>query len=173
MAGWASFLRYRLWEATLADGATIDEHVIGLLAIRLAYDAGLAGLHPEIVAAPGSLYPAESEANDRPPPSEGVLGRYLFQVAAEVAYRRVLCGELASRSPVSPKPDQPHSRSPVSPKPDQTHSRSPVLSGNRMRRTPGARFLRNRISRTPGARFLRNRISKRPGIPLGSVRVNA
>jgi uncharacterized protein len=96
VAGWASFLRYRLWEATLADGATIDEHVVGLLAIRLAYDAALAGLHPELIAGPGGLFPAEAEANDRPAPAEGVLGRYLFQVATEISYRRRLCGQLAA-----------------------------------------------------------------------------
>ncbi len=100
VAGWASYLRYRLWEATLADGSTIDEHVVGLLAIRLAYDAALAGVHPEIAAAPGGLFPVGAGANDRPSPSEGVLGRYLFQVAAEVAYRRRLCGQLSAADKV-------------------------------------------------------------------------
>jgi len=96
VAGWASFLRYRLWEATLADGATIDEHVIGLLAIRLAYDAALAGVHPEIARSPGGLFPTEGDPHDRPPPVDAVLGRYLCQVATEIAYRRRVCGQLAA-----------------------------------------------------------------------------
>jgi uncharacterized protein YbcC (UPF0753/DUF2309 family) len=94
VAGWASFLRYRLWHATLADGSTIDEHLVGLLAIRLAYDAALAELHPDIVSPPGSLFPASGDVSGRTEPSEGVLARHLFQVAAEVAYRRRLCRSL-------------------------------------------------------------------------------
>jgi uncharacterized protein len=94
VAGWASFLRYQLWEATLADGATIDEHVIGLLAMRLAYDVALAGVHPEITRTPGGLYPTADDPHDRPPPADTVLGRYLFQVAAEIAHRRRVCGRL-------------------------------------------------------------------------------
>jgi len=102
VAGWASFLRYRLWEATLADGATIDEHVIGLLAIRLAYDAALAGVHPEIASTPGGLFPTEGDSHDRPAPSDGVLGRYLCQVATEIAYRRRVCGQLLEAAGAAP-----------------------------------------------------------------------
>jgi len=94
VAGWASYLRYRLWQATLADGATIDEHVIGLLAIRLAYDGALAARHSSLAHAAGALFPAEGDFHDRPAPDDGVLGRHLFQVAAEIAYRRRLCGQL-------------------------------------------------------------------------------
>ena len=94
VSGWASFLRYRLWHATLADGSTIDEHLVGLLAIRLAYDVALAELHPDVVAPAGSLFPAAGDTTGRSEPAEGVLARYLFQVAAEVAYRRRLCRSL-------------------------------------------------------------------------------
>jgi uncharacterized protein len=123
VAGWASFLRYRLWEATLADGATIDEHVIGLLAIRLAYDAALARLHPQIATLPGGLFPAEGDAHDRPTPAEPVLGRYLGQVAVEIAYRRRLCGHLLKQ------PTIPAAREPAAP------SQQPALATSSMAAT--------------------------------------
>lgn len=96
VAGWASFLRYRLWHATLADGSTIDEHLVGLLAIRLAYDAALAATHPGLVAE-GDLYPVAGAAAGEAEPTTAVLARHLFQVAAEVAYRRRLCRSLAAQ----------------------------------------------------------------------------
>ena len=97
VAGWASFLRYRLWHATLTDGSTIDEHLVGLMAIRLAYDAALAATYPGVVAAKGSLYPTAGPAAGEVEPAAAVLARYLFQVAAEVAYRRRLCRGLVDR----------------------------------------------------------------------------
>lgn len=96
VAGWAAFLRYRLWLAESADGGTLDEHLVGLLAMRLAYDAALAETCPDAVTEPGVLCPVEASAAD-PPPSRGVLARYLFQVAAEVAYRRQTCRAIAVR----------------------------------------------------------------------------
>jgi uncharacterized protein YbcC (UPF0753/DUF2309 family) len=100
VGGWASYLRCRLWEATLADGATIDEHVIGLVAIRLAYDAALADRHPGLVDAAGGIHPVTDHASDRPAPHEEILGRHLFQVAAEIAHRRRVCRLLLDgRSP--------------------------------------------------------------------------
>ncbi|MGI9176920.1 MAG: YbcC family protein [Pirellulales bacterium] len=96
VAGWASFLRYRLWMATSADAGSLDEHLVGLLAMRLAYDVALAETCPDTVASPGSLVPAEDGA-DEPAPSAAVLARYLFQVAAEIGYRRRLCQSLAER----------------------------------------------------------------------------
>ena len=97
VAGWASFLRYRLWHATLAEGSTIDEQLVGLMAIRLAYDAALAMTYPGSFATAGGLYPADGPAAGEAEPSEAVLARHLFQVAAEAAYRRRLCRSLARR----------------------------------------------------------------------------
>jgi len=97
VAGWASYLRYRLWEATLADGATIDEHVIGLVGIRLAYDAALAERHAWVAGDAGGIHPVAEGANDRPVPHEEILGRYLFQVATEITFRRRVCGQLFDR----------------------------------------------------------------------------
>ncbi|MDA1040424.1 MAG: Na-translocating system protein MpsB [Planctomycetota bacterium] len=88
IAGWASFLRYRLWQATLTDGCTMDEHLVGLTAIRLAYDAVLAATYPGLIAAEGSLCPADGPGPGEAAPSAAVLARHFFQVAAEVAYRR-------------------------------------------------------------------------------------
>ena len=97
IAGWASFLRYRLWQATLTDGCTMDEHLVGLTAIRLAYDAALAAAYPDLVAAEGSIYPVEGHQRAEIEASAAVLARHLFQVAAEVAYRRRLCSRLVDR----------------------------------------------------------------------------
>jgi uncharacterized protein YbcC (UPF0753/DUF2309 family) len=97
VAGWAAFLRYRLWLAESADGGTLDEHLVGLLAMRLAYDAALAETCPDAIAEAGALCPAgASEAE--PAPLRSVLARYLFQVAAEVAYRRQTCQAIAARA---------------------------------------------------------------------------
>jgi uncharacterized protein YbcC (UPF0753/DUF2309 family) len=97
VAGWAAFLRYRLWLAESADGGTLDEHLVGLLAMRLAYDAALAETCPAAVAEADALYPVGSSSAE-PPPSRAVLARYLFQVAAEVAYRRRTCQAIAARA---------------------------------------------------------------------------
>ena len=100
VAGWASFLRYRLWMATSADSGSLDEHLVGLLAMRLAYDAALAETCPEAVASPGSLSPSSpaDDAGDEPAPSTGGLARYLVLVASEISYRRWLCHSLVERS---------------------------------------------------------------------------
>jgi len=97
VAGWAAFLRYRLWLAESADGGTLDEHLVGLLAIRLAYDAALAETCPGEIAEAGALCPVGSAATESAPP-RGVLARYLFQVATEAAYRRQTCEAIADRS---------------------------------------------------------------------------
>lgn len=100
VSGWASYLTYRLRQARAGDAGVCDEHLVGLLAMRLACDAALAESHPAIVTAPGALCPhdiAEADAEiTASAPSEEVLARYVFQVAAEVAYRRRLAGALAS-----------------------------------------------------------------------------
>lgn len=96
VAGWAAFLRYRLWLAESADGGTLDEHLVGLLAMRLAYDAALAETCPAAVAEAGAIYPV-GPSSAEPAPARAVLARYLFQVAAEVAYRRRTCQAIAAR----------------------------------------------------------------------------
>jgi uncharacterized protein YbcC (UPF0753/DUF2309 family) len=96
VAGWAAFLRYRLWLAESADGGTLDEHLVGLLAMRLAYDAALAETCPAALAEAGAIHPVGPSAAE-PAPARGVLARYLFQVAAEVAYRRRTCQAIAAR----------------------------------------------------------------------------
>lgn len=114
VAGWASFLQYRRRAATAADAAAPDEHLVGLLAMRLAYDAALAETDPDAIAAPGSLFPAEeaagldeaaelADAEDvaAPRASDDVLARHAFQVAAEIAYRRRLVQMLALGRPPS------------------------------------------------------------------------
>jgi len=115
IAGWASYLRYRLWEVRAIDSGTFDEHVVGLLAMRLAYDVALAAAHPEVLVVRDSLVPlATTEADaaaagraavaDEPSPvPRHVAARYLFQVAAEVAYRRGLTDRLRSQ-PMSAPP---------------------------------------------------------------------
>jgi len=104
VGGWASFLQYRRRMAAAADAGAYDEHLVGLLAIRLAYDVALAETDPDAIAAPGSLFPADASARSAaeagdvavPRPSDDVLARYAFQVAAETAYRRRLVGLLAT-----------------------------------------------------------------------------
>lgn len=103
VAGWAAFLRYRLWLAESADGGTLDEHLVGLLAMRLAYDVALAETCPDAVAEAGALCPAGASAAE-PAPPRSVLARYLFQVAAEVAYRRQTCQAIAARATTATKP---------------------------------------------------------------------
>jgi len=130
VAGWASFLRYRLWHATLTDGSTIDEHLVGLLAIRLAYDVALAELHPDVVSPAGSLFPAVGDTTGRTEPAEGVLARYLFQVAAEVAYRRRLCRSLVDHADVE-RADPACETAAVPTQPADGARRVPALAGER------------------------------------------
>lgn len=101
VAGWASYVRCRVREAEAVGRK--DDDLIGLLAIRLAYDAALVRV-PGITW-PLPLWPAEADHDDGlvclPAPSADVLARYTLQVAAEQAYRRELLQKLATR-PVTP-----------------------------------------------------------------------
>ncbi len=100
MAGWASFVKYRVREAELAGHQ--DDDLMGLLAIRLAYDLALAQNHAYDLPSPHDLYPADGDSPELigqaaiAPPAE-VLVRYALQVATEAAHRRKLSGLLASR----------------------------------------------------------------------------
>ena len=98
IAGWTSFVKYRVREAEFNDER--NEDLIGLIAIRLAYDVALKSV-------PGipldlRLYPVRTEiAEDSavpPPPGRDVLARYLLQVATEKSYQAELCQKLVSGS---------------------------------------------------------------------------
>lgn len=95
VAGWASYIRYRVREAEFA-GQT-DEDLIGLIAIRLVYDVALA--QTPGIPQPLPLWPADVELEGGivvpPRPTTDVLARYALQVAAEQAYRRELFQKLA------------------------------------------------------------------------------
>lgn len=97
VAGWASYVKYRGREAERFGSR--NEDLVGLLAIRLAYDAALAqtGSHDPPLSI--SLYPVEADSsrwNDACSPSLDILARYSLQVAAEGAYRRQLCRALTT-----------------------------------------------------------------------------
>ena len=90
IAGWASYLTYRRWHTPAVTGAGCGEHLVDLLAIRLAYDVALAESRPGGFE-PSCLIPADDTS---PGPSAEVLARYVFQTAVEAAYRRRLCQSL-------------------------------------------------------------------------------
>jgi uncharacterized protein YbcC (UPF0753/DUF2309 family) len=96
VAGWASYLTYRRRQAEAVDSDSHDEHLVDLLAIRLAYDAALAQSRPGGIE-PSHLYPIDESS---PRPAANVLARYLFQTAIEIAYRRRLCLSLSKPRPV-------------------------------------------------------------------------
>lgn len=102
VAGWASYVRYRVREAEFAGQK--DDDLVGLLAIRLAYDVALS--RAPGVAGPLPLWPADADLEDGPAvppaPSTDVLARYALQVATEHVYRRELLQKLAAHS-VTPR----------------------------------------------------------------------
>lgn len=106
VAGWASYIRYRVREAGFAGEQNDD--LIGLLAIRLTYDVALA--RAPGIPWPLPMWPAEADVEEGTPvppiPGTDVLARYALQVASERAYRRELFQQLATRS----APTQPLSR---------------------------------------------------------------
>jgi len=102
VAGWASYVRYRVREAEFAGQE--DDDLIGLLAIRLAYDVVLS--RTPGVAWPLPLWPAGADLEDGlatpAAPSADVLARYALQVATERVYRRELLQKLTVHS-VTPR----------------------------------------------------------------------
>ena len=104
VAGWASYLRYRVREAEIAGEKNDD--LIGLLAMRLAYDVALA--QAPGVSWPLPLWPADADQDEgfavAPIPPTDVLARYALQVAAEHVYRRELFHKLAAQPTVSQSP---------------------------------------------------------------------
>ena len=98
VAGWSSYVRYRVREADSMGEK--DDDLIGLIAIRLAYDVALA--RAPGVPRPLSLWPAETDFKEgvavSPIPGTDVLARYAIQVTAEQVYRSELLRQLATRT---------------------------------------------------------------------------
>lgn len=98
VAGWASYIRYRVREAEFAGQK--DDDLIGLLAMRLAYDVALA--RAPGVPWPLPLWPTDADLEEGdaalPVPTTDVLARYALQVATERVYRRELFQKLTTRS---------------------------------------------------------------------------
>lgn len=106
VAGWASYVRCRVRDAEVA-GKT-DDDLIGLLAIRLAYDVALA--QAPGIPWPLPLWPADADLEDGiavpPIPTTDVLARYALQVSAERAYRRELIQKLTTGATVPVTPER-------------------------------------------------------------------
>lgn len=97
VAGWASFVKNKPTQSASGDVSADD--LTGLLAIRLAYDAGLAQRFslPVSSAFSEQLWSATDPADQLVPPTKSVMVRYALQLAAEISYRRGLCNTLHSR----------------------------------------------------------------------------
>lgn len=100
VAGWASYVRYRVRQAE-ASGC-LDDDLTGLLAIRLAYDVALA--QAPGIPWPLPLWPADVDLDQglamAPAPSADALAGHALQIAVEQVYRRKLLRQLASTEPV-------------------------------------------------------------------------
>ena len=96
IAGWASFVKYRVREAEF--NGERNEDLIGLLAIRLAYDVALKsvpGIPQDLGLCPVQVEFAEAAL---PTPGRDLLVRYLLQVAAEKSYQAELSQKLLRHS---------------------------------------------------------------------------
>lgn len=99
--GWAGYVKYRVREVNMAGMS--DDDLIGLLAIRLAYDAALLNAYPNLDIAlcwPSSeseLLGEDASFDEAQGPSDDTLIRYALQVATETAYRRRLAADLIDR----------------------------------------------------------------------------
>lgn len=95
VAGWASYVKYDEQQQTV--GASSEDELIGLIAIRLAYDVALAysghgNLSPDAILAQSvAQHPG---AGIDQTPSTQTLVRYAMQVATEIAYRRKTVAQL-------------------------------------------------------------------------------
>lgn len=99
VSGWASYVRFRGWNP--AAPPQVNEDLIGLLAIRLAYDVALLRCYD--VTWPATLWPTNADGADQNQmptltlPMD-VIVRYCLQLAAEVAYRRKLCSAILQKA---------------------------------------------------------------------------
>ena len=98
ISGWASYVRFRGWNP--AAPPQINQDLIGLLAIRLAYDVALLRCHDVVWPAASwptaTSWPDQNQTPTLSPPMD-VVARYCLQVAAEVAYRRKLCSAISQK----------------------------------------------------------------------------
>jgi len=102
--GWSAYVKYRVRTASIAGAH--DEDLVGLLAIRLAYDAALSDACPELSAMKESIAPLNPSEDFAVIDESSV--RYFFQVASEVAFRRSLCLQLLDvQSPSAKRPTRP------------------------------------------------------------------
>lgn len=93
LAGWAAYAKYRDEQNSASPG----DDLIGLLAIRLAYDAALKDLTGFVIK-----WQASDACSELPGPhwdqgrqlSRDVLYRYLLMVGTEVRYRKRLCSAI-------------------------------------------------------------------------------
>jgi len=99
VSGWASHVRYR----TLQDGSAseVDNDLVGLIAIRLAYDLAISHVFEGLKL--NRLWPIGRSGNGADTavagePNDSKLVGYWLQVSAEVAYRRQLFAALSHRS---------------------------------------------------------------------------
>ncbi|HQX51995.1 MAG TPA: Na-translocating system protein MpsB, partial [Planctomycetaceae bacterium] len=92
--GWASYVRFTGWNP--AAPPQVNEDLIGLLAIRLAYDVALLRCHD--VAWPETSWPGEQNPTPTLLPPMDVQARYCLQVAAEIAYRSSLCSAISQNA---------------------------------------------------------------------------
>ena len=98
VAGWASYVRYRVREAEF-QGQDNDD-LVGLLAIRLAYDVALARSTQLDLPLPWEPSPSDRKREDlgASQPPVDVLARYALQLATELSYRRALLKKLSTHS---------------------------------------------------------------------------
>ncbi len=105
VSGWASYVRFRGWNPGAPQQD--NEDLIGLLAIRLAYDVAL--LRCNDLTWPATTWPSIAGGSSAKPTSVrslpmDVAARYCLQVAAEVAYRRTLRTDLLHNVPSTNDP---------------------------------------------------------------------
>ncbi|MBK1659196.1 YbcC family protein [Paracraurococcus ruber] len=93
VAGWAGLLRQRGWGRELAGGT--DDGVLHLLAIRLAWDAALFGLHRQ----DGFRAAWATRLAAPPAASADLSGDLALLEAQEAAFRRHLAAKLARPAP--------------------------------------------------------------------------
>lgn len=100
VAGWASYVKYSQQDKPSFDPGSDD--LVGLIAIRLAYDVALlysghAGAETDAVLE--QALPARPGLAEDLPPSADVLIRYAMQVAVEAAYRRKTLSQIDANPP--------------------------------------------------------------------------
>lgn len=108
VAGWASFVKHRVRDSEMSGMR--DEDLIGLLAIRLAYDTALAlafekDRHLDLSQLVADASAPNDAVHERLAPAKEVCARYAIQVATEVSHRRSLLQQLTAYRP-SPQKEE-------------------------------------------------------------------